>query len=400
MSTLKPLKVAIIGCGTISHIYMTNIKEKFAILDLVACADLIDERAQNRADEFGLKKLTNAQILADESIDLVINLTTPQSHFEVCRDILNAGKHCVVEKMMAVNYQEAELLCKLAEEKKLMFGSAPDTFLGGGWQTVRKYIDDGMIGKPMSVNAVITCSYQPVTATFDIGADHFFFPLHPGGGLPYDLGGYYLHNMINLFGRVKRVSGFGGNIDHKRKYVNPHHPKYGEDYIVNTPTSLTGILEFESGVLGSLLISSDSSVYDTFTIQGTEANMKVFHPNFFSGSIFLERSGAIADEEKEIGMLKETGYRPIPDRVELPILHGYCDNNRGLGVADMAYAIKNNRKPRMHYSIGLHAMEIIHGMLESAETGKTYFMHSQVERPKMRRTGVEIGTAQENTLDD
>lgn len=400
MKTLKKLNVAIIGCGTISHIYMTNLINKFAIINLVGCSDLIEERAEKRAKEFGIKRMSNDEILTDTSIDLVVNLTFPEAHYQVSKDIINAGKHCVVEKMMTVEYSQALELCNLAEQKKVYFGAAPDTFLGGGWQTVRKYIDDGIIGKPMSVNAVITCSYQPTTAKFDLDADNFFFPLHPGGGLPYDLGGYYLHNMINLFGQVKRVSGFGGNIDPIRKYTNPHHPKYGQEYIVDTPTSLTGILEFESGVLGTLLVSSDSSVYDSFTVQGTEATMQLFHPNFYSGSLVLQRPGAVVDEALNIGVNQEEGYRPIPDFVELPILHGYCDNNRGLGVADMAYAIKNNRKPRIHYSVGLHAMEIIHGMLTSSNTGQVYTMTSKVERPKTRRTGVEIGTAQENTLDD
>lgn len=400
MSQKKPVKTAVIGCGTISHIYMTNLKNKFRIIDLAGCSDLIEERAARRAAEFGIKKMTNEEILGDPEIEMVMNLTFPQAHYAVSRQILEAGKHCCVEKMMAVNFAEARELAELANRRGLLYGAAPDTFLGGGWQSARKYIDDGFIGKPIGLNAVVSCSYQPASDTFDLDPNHFFFPLHPGGGLPFDLGGYYLHNMINLFGSVTRVSGFGGNIDPDRFFLNPSHPKYREPFHVDTPTTLAGSMEFANGVHGTFLISSDASVYDCFSVQGTEASLTLFHPNWFSGPLTLHRSGAVVDEEKNIGLNNGEGYRPVPDIVPLPLLHGYCDNSRGLAIADMAYALRNKRRPRAHFDMGLHAMEIIHGMLESAKTNQVYRMTTACERPRPRRTGVETGSGQEATIDD
>jgi predicted dehydrogenase len=399
MAQAKPVKVAVIGCGTISHIYMTNLKNKFRITELVGCADLIPGRSKKRAEEFGIKQMSNQEILSSPEIEMVMNLTFPEAHYTVSRQILEAGKHCCVEKMMTVNFSEAEELAELARSKKLLYGAAPDTFLGGGWQSARKYLDDGFIGDPIGVSAVISCRYQPETDTFDLDPDHFFFPLHPGGGLPYDLGGYYLHNMINLFGPVSRVSGFGGNIDPDRIYRNPSHPKYKEPFRVDTPTTLSGTLEFKNGVYGTILITSDASVYDSFSVQGTDASMTLFHPNWFSGPLLLHRSGALADEEKNTAGGGE-GYRPVPDTVRLPLLHGYCDNSRGLALADMAYALRNKRRPRAHFDLGLHAMEIIHGMLESSQSGQVYRMRTLCERPKPRRPGAEMGNAQEATLDD
>jgi predicted dehydrogenase len=400
MSQTKPVKIAVIGCGTISHIYMTNLKNKFWITELVGCSDLIEERSARRAAEFGIKQMTNEEILKDPEIEIVMNLTFPQAHYEVSKQILEAGKHCCVEKMMTVNFAEALELAELAKRRGLLYGAAPDTFLGGGWQSARKYIDDGFIGKPISLNAVVSCSYQPAGDKFDLDPDHFFFPLYPGGGLPFDLGGYYLHNMINLFGSVKRVSGFGGNINPDRSFLNPSHPKYRESFHVDTPTTLSGTLEFANGVYGTVLITSDASGYDCFSVQGTEASMTLFHPNWFSGPLTLHRLGAIADEEKNIGLNADEGYRPMPDTVPLPLLHGYCGNSRGLAIADMAYALRNKRRPRAHFDMGLHAIEIIHGMLESAGSNKIYPMVTRCERPKPRRTGVEIGSGQESTIDD
>ncbi|MDR0555181.1 MAG: Gfo/Idh/MocA family oxidoreductase [Treponema sp.] len=399
MAQIKPVKAAVIGCGTISHIYMSNFK-KFAVIDLVGCSDIIPERAQKRAEEFGVSAMTNQEILSNPEIEMVMNLTFPEAHYEVSRRILEAGKHCCVEKMMTVNFGEALELTELAKKKNLLYCAAPDTFLGGGWQSARKYIDDGFIGKPIGVAAVISCSYQPDTDTFDLDPDHFFFPLHPGGGLPFDLGGYYLHNMINLFGPVNRVSGFGGNIDPDRMYRNPSHPRYKEPFQVDTPTTLSGTLEFKSGVYGVILITSDASVYDSFSVHGSEASLHLFHPNWFSGPLILHRSGAVVDEERDTGKNTAEGYRPIPDQVRLPILHGYGENSRGLAMADMAYALRNNRRPRAHFDLGLHAMEIIHGMLESGRTGKVYRMATGCERPKPLRAGVKTGNAQEAALDD
>ncbi|GHU87593.1 dehydrogenase [Spirochaetia bacterium] len=400
MAQKKQVKTAVIGCGTISHIYMENIKNKFRILELVGCSDLIPTRSKKRAEEFGIRQMTNEDILKDPEIELVMNLTFPEAHYQVSKQILEAGKHCCVEKMMTAEFKDAVEICELSKKKGLLYGAAPDTFLGGGWQSVRKYLDDGVIGKPIGVNAVISCSYQPGTDNFDLDPDHFFFPLHPGGGLPFDLGGYYLHNMINLFGSVRRVSGFGGNIDPDRHYQNPSHPKYQEPFHVDTPTTLAGSLEFENGVFGTILITSDASVYDSFSVQGTEASMSLYNPNFYSGPMVLHRAGAVADEAQKIGISSAGGYRPVPDNVLLPILHGYCDNSRGLGLADMAYALRNGRRPRVHFDLGLHAIEIIHGILESAKTGQVYRMTTRCERPKIRRTGVESGNGQEATLDD
>ncbi len=97
---------------------------------------------------------------------------------------------------MTVTLAEATELMDLARSKNLLLCTAPDTFLGGGWQSARKYVDDGLIGRPVSISAVCTTNYNPNTPMFDVNPDFFFFPLHPGGGVPYDLGGYYIHNMI------------------------------------------------------------------------------------------------------------------------------------------------------------------------------------------------------------
>lgn len=414
----KKVKVGVIGCGTICKMtYMRNMVYKFDILEVVGCSDLIPERSKAMAEEYGIRQMTNEEIYNDPEIEVVCNLTYPESHFEVSKAAMEHGKHVYVEKMMSRDFDEATELMRIAKENNVMYTAAPDTFLGAWSQSARKYLDDGVIGEPVSVHATITAGYRPTTPFFDLSPDTFFFPLHPGGGLPYDLGGYYLHNMINLFGSITRVSGFGGTYTKQFPYSNPRHPKYQEMFEVNTPTSVFGSLEFECGVHGTLHITSDaaSTRLHTFYATGTDGVLHLGDPNGFGGEIFLERVGIEAvegfsfvngevrmddgvDAIRMGGQLGE-GFAQAT-KLKLPLLHGYGTSSRGLGLAETAYAIRNNRRARIDADMGYHAMEVIHGIIVSGETGKTYEMTSRCERPAPIRPSSLSVTGQEATLDD
>ena len=413
----RKVKVGVIGCGGICRgTYMENMMYRFSVIDVVACADLIDSRAQYMVDKYGVKKMTVDEMLADPEIEVIVNLTYPESHFEISSRAMKAGKHVYCEKMMAPTFEEALELGRLAEENNVLVTTAPDTFLGAWEQSARKYLDDGIIGKPVTIHAQCTSHYNPETPFFDLAPKYFFFPLHYGGGFPFDLGGYYLHQMINLLGSIKRVTGFGGNLNPVRTYMNPHHPKYGEEFIVNTPTTLLAALEFENGVLGTFHISSDSANTIKFQITGTEGVFNLGDPNAFSDEISVERVGAapspeaifagqmptskmenFLDDENDDQQLGE--YNPI-QKVKLPLLHGYYASSRGVGLADMCYAILNGRRPRCHYDIGLHAIEVIHAIQESCKTGKIYEMTTKCPRPAPIRPSALSQTCQETTLDD
>ena len=152
---MTPVKIGIIGCGNISGIYFTNATKKFSkIIEVAACADIDLSRAQAKAEEFGIAKaLTPEQLLADEEIEIVVNLTIPNAHYSVCKASLEAGKHVYVEKPLSISREEGKELVDLAQSRGLRLGAAPDTFLGGGIQTCRKLIDDGWIGEPVAATA-------------------------------------------------------------------------------------------------------------------------------------------------------------------------------------------------------------------------------------------------------
>jgi predicted dehydrogenase len=380
MGELKRIKAALIGSGAISGAYLSNITKKFHIVELVGCSDIIPERSEKRAQEFNIKQMTNEEILADKDIQIVINTTYPLAHHDVSKAALLAGKHVYAEKMMAVGLDEGRELIELAKSKNLNFTMAPDTFLGAGWQSARHAIDSGLIGEPITAMCLCIRSYR-------INAGEHLAPrlgmvFAPGGGIPFDMGGYYLHNLINLFGSIKRVSGFIKARNPVKKYLNPKHPKYGEDIAAESPNTMVSSLEFENGLYANFTVTSECAMFHqpVFEIHGTEGILTCFDPNDFNGSLTLRR--------------------PNAEPVALTVLHGYSDENRGIGVADMAYAIKNNRRPRAHFDMGYHAFEVIHGMIDCCNTGSVYTMKSKCPRPTPVRPGFLPGGAQESFLDD
>ena len=219
-----PLKVGLIGSGAISGTYLKNMINRFEILDVVGCSDIIPERSAKRAEEFGIKDMTNEQILNDPEIKIVVNTTYPTAHYEISKAALLAGKHVYAEKMMAVTLDEGKELVKLAKEKNLRVSMAPDTFLGGGYQTARKLIDAGMIGEPFMAQAMIVRGYHHDTGAWT----GISFVMQPGGGIPFDMGGYYLHALISLLGPVDRATGFAKYNRKNRIRKNTKHPEFGE----------------------------------------------------------------------------------------------------------------------------------------------------------------------------
>ena len=200
MAKLETFKTAIIGCGVISEMYMNNLCNFFKITEVVGCSDLIPEKAKKRAEQFNIKQMTNDEILNDPQIKIVVNLTDPMNHYEVTKAALNAGKHVYCEKMMAVTLKEGEELYSLAKKSKLLYTMAPDSFLGASVQTARWVIDSGLIGDPVMMSGFCQRSYLLDRADDEIRMVH-----KAGGGIPFDMGGYFLHSFINFFGPIAHI---------------------------------------------------------------------------------------------------------------------------------------------------------------------------------------------------
>ncbi|MDN4072982.1 Gfo/Idh/MocA family protein [Fictibacillus terranigra] len=364
---MKQIKVGIIGCGYISRIYITNLK-KYPGVELVACADLDVERAQACAEEFGLEKAyTVNEMLADHEIEIVVNLTIPKAHATVCKDALQAGKHVYVEKPLAVTCEEGQEILELASEKGLRVASAPETFLGGGIQTCRKLIDEGEIGTPVSVTGLMLCG----------GHEHwhpdpeFYYEL--GGGPMFDMGPYYLTAFVTLLGPIRRVTASAA-ISYPERTITSEK-KYGKKISVEIPTHIAGVIDFESGAVGTLITSFDAmagTVLPNIEIHGSKGTLLVPDPNYFGGTVKLRRVGSNVWEE-------------------IPLTHGYTDNNRGIGVADLARAITEGDDHRAHGDMAYHVLEAMQGFHNASLESKHYLMQSTCRRPAaMPRQNVEI----------
>ena len=142
--SVKPVKVALIGSGNISYTYLnTLVHGGFQIVDVVGCSDLIPEKSAARAQLFGIRQMTNEEILSDPEIEIVLNTTQLWNHTAVTKMILEAGKHVYSEKAMGDTLEGAKANYDLARSKGLMLGCAPDIYMGAAYQTARKLIDSG-----------------------------------------------------------------------------------------------------------------------------------------------------------------------------------------------------------------------------------------------------------------
>lgn len=357
--SMKPVKVGVIGCGNISSAYFTGIR-KFPILELTACADIDLGRAKSLASEFSIQKACSVEeILADGEIELIVNLTIPSAHSEVSMSALEAGKSVYGEKPLAITREEGQQIVDLARRKGVLIGSAPDTFLGGGIQTARKLVDDGWIGTPVAATG------------FMMGSGHeswhpdpdFFYQV--GGGPMFDMGPYYLTALVFLLGPVHRVTS-SARITFPERTITSR-PRYGEKISVQTPTHIAGVLDFETGTIGTLITSFDikggTSHFPYIEIYGTEGSLQVPDPNTFGGPVFVKRTG--------------TG-----DWREMPLTHGFTEQGRGLGVADMAYSMRTGRSHRANGELAYHILDIMNSFLDASREGKHYHMESTCDRPK------------------
>jgi predicted dehydrogenase len=365
---VKPVKLGVVGCGNISGIYCKNAKQLQA-LDLAACADLIRERAEAKAAEFGIPKvMTTEQLLADREIEMVLDLTVPKAHAEVAMAAIQAGKSVYNEKPLAVTREDGAKIIEEAKAKSVLVGCAPDTFLGAGIQTCRKLIDDGWIGQPVGAVAFFTCRgherWHP--------DPEFYYEV--GGGPVLDMGPYYISALVNLLGPVRRVSGSARKSFETRTITS--QPKYGKIVPVEVPTHVVGTLDFASGAVATVMLTFDvwEAQLPRIEVYGTLGTLSVPDPNAFGGPVRVWLNG----EWKEV-----------------PLTHGYAENSRGLGVADMAAALRSGRPHRASGELAYHVLDVMQSIQEASDSGRYVRVKSKCKKPAPFPMGLLPGTVDE-----
>jgi predicted dehydrogenase len=370
----KVMGVGIIGCGNISWAYL-KLAQLFKGIEVRAVADVNMAAAEARAKEFGVKAQSVKELLKNKDIDIVVNLTVPNVHFQVSKQILEAGKHVYTEKPMTLSYKDAVALQKLAKKKKLHVAAAPDTFLGGSHQLARKAIDEGKIGKVVSG----TCHFMgPGMEMWHPNPDFFF---KPGGGPILDMGPYYITNLVNLLGPVKRVAALAGT-GRKERVINsqPSNPRNGEKIKVTTPTTYHALLEFAQGATITLSLSWDvwAHKHQNMELYGQTGAMFVPDPNFFAGDVLVAGS----NQKPEALEPTDHPFNKLnwgPGNSQTDVLWA---NYRTAGLADMAAGIMSRKDIRCDISRAAHVVDVMTAVMEAGKKRKFIEIKSTCTRPK------------------
>lgn len=366
---MSKTQIGIIGCGNISDAYFKG-AARSAFVQVKACADLNADAAQAKATLYGAQALTVPALLADPDISLVVNLTVPLAHAAVSRQIVDAGKHVYSEKPLAANFADAAALMALAQAKGVRVGCAPDTFLGASHQACRRALDAGAIGRPVGGAAVVMSH----------GAEgwhpnpEFFYKA--GGGPVLDMGPYYVTQLVNLLGPVRRVVALASIGNPVRTITS--EPLKGGQIQVDVPTTVNGVLEFTSGANVSLSASWDVWKHNRTTpieIYGSEGSLLGVDPNFFGnvprlcgpdGSLrdvdIAAHPFGIANREMRNGTM-QADYRMV-------------------GLVDMALAIGQGRAHRASGALALHVLEVLEALIASSTAGRFIEMTTSCERPE------------------
>ncbi|WP_433236944.1 Gfo/Idh/MocA family protein [Streptosporangium sp. CA-135522] len=339
----RPVGVAVVGCGTISHQYLRNLTA-FPDLRVVACADLDTDRAREVAKRYGVPVAgATEEAITHPDVELVVNLTIPSAHAAVAGAAIEAGRHVYNEKPFALDRESGTKVIEAAAAAGVRVGCAPDTFLGAGLQTAARLVAKGAIGTPLTA---LTLLQGPGPESWHPSPEFLF---QRGAGPLFDMGPYYLTALVALFGPAVRVAAVARKAREER--IIGLGPRAGVRFPVEVPTHTTTLLEFAAGQAATMVFSFDSPMHRSgfIEITGTEATMVVPDPNTFDGAVRLRRT--LADDWVTIPAQGTTA-------------------GRGLGVLDMAQAIRADRPHRATGELGLHVLDVMLAVTASAERGE------------------------------
>ena len=371
---VRPVRVGLIGTGAISDIYLKTC-EKYGVIEITACGSLDLDESLAKAKQHNISKVCNpAEIICDSEIDAILNLTIPAAHADVSLSALEAGKHVYSEKPIASSLIDGKRVLELAASKGLTVGNAPDTFMGGRWQTMRKLLDDEIIGRPTAVAAFVgthgTERHHP-------NPDYYY---QKGGGPMLDLGPYYLTAMVFLLGPIARVCGLSNRAFDRRMIETG--PRDGTWMNVEVDTHVQGMLEFESGVVGSITMSFDvwDSEMPRLEIYGENGTVCIPDPDPVYGANVFQ--GEVWYRTRETSRWTHQPRPVARDSWQVAQnTHGLNEDSRAIGLVDMAYAIKEGRAPRASGELAYHVLEVITGILASPDKGQFVTIESRPPIP-------------------
>ena len=367
---METFGVGIIGCGNISGIYLHNLP-KCAGLKLRGVADIVPAAASAAGQRHGVPVFSVEDLLAQENIQIVVNLTIPDVHTQVSTQILAAGKHPYSEKPLGLDFDQTRAMLEQADAAGLRVGCAPDTFLGAAPRLARRLIGDGKVGDILSGQITI----------MNHGHEHWHpnpgFYYAPGGGPVLDMLPYYLNALVNLIGPVERVRSVNST-PFAERLVTSDGPLKGKSVPVQTPTTLHSLIEFANGA--QIISAASFDVWNhghaPIELYGRKGSIRVPDPNHFGGQveIAIGREDWVAHDASD-GPLGANNWPP--DR------EANRANYRGAGVADMARAIAENRPHRANGKLALHVLEVMLAIVGAGKQDGPAVLQTTVDQPEI-----------------
>lgn len=346
---LSPMRVGIIGAGNISDEYLASLTS-YPDLEVIGVADLDLERAAAQAAAYAVPFSGSTEdLLALDDLELVVNLTIPAVHGEVALQAIAAGKHVWSEKPLTLRLEQATAVLAAAEAAGVVVGNAPDTILGEGIQHSQRLLEVGAIGSPQTV---LTLMQGPGPDAWHPRPQFLF--AHGAGPL-FDIGPYYFSTLVQLLGEIETVEALGHRARAER--VVGSGPDAGTTFPVEVWTHVSVLVKFRSGVVGTSIYSFDSPVRrQLFEITGSGGTMEVPVSGFDGATRILDNGEAEWRTEPPPGAHRE----------------------RGVGVLEMARAIRAGTTPRADGRLAFHTLEAMLAVLTSIETGRAVTVHSRI----------------------
>lgn len=346
------MKIAFLGCGYVANMYRLTLP-MHPELQLVGVSDRERSRAENMARLTGTKVYPSLEaILEDPSIELVVNLTTPEAHFETTYACLAAGKHVYTEKPLAMRLSEARVLVELAEARGVMLGSAPCTLMSEAAQTLWKAVRDNVIGKIRLVYAEMDdgmVASAPVRTWINEAGTPWPFVNEFETGCTVEHAGYVLTWLVAMFGSVVSVTAYADTL------VDDKIPG---QLLAPAADFTVACIKFANGVVARMTNGIYAEHDHALRLFGDDGVISVHDPRSDDSPIFVRRYHNLRRRRMLTPWRKKLPHLRAAGQKEMVKYRGSQTRDFCRAIADMAAAAQQKRPPYLNGRFALHVAEV------------------------------------------